>query len=861
MFSFTNSSTKRAKGGYNPSNRPKPKPKPLSQYGVTVEDSVATGNYLEAPEFAPVAFETIKPAAYDYTDPLAYAKQVAAQNQGMIQQNWAQGKGLALDALETELQGLKGFTAGSAALKREQIAVDNAFNQQQRTAQLRQVMPEAAGDLAAQRSRAAAYAEGRLPDSMLDRAMELGIRSNAADTATYAGFGAKSAQASKLSDLMSAEQRFQLGQYGENLIGQNMQTKANLMLAPTQYSTAGSEIKVMPEVGAARLAYQGMSAINEATMLTPSAALTAKIGQNQFTTQLAQRTNEFNATGKFNAATFNTTGAYTAALNKFNYDIAYQDSLVAANQSRLDMATALQTAGIMQGGANQGLTDAQQANLTTSLLESMGISSNALNALGDTFKPSAESGTTQERTKLSTEPLTTSTIPTATTNSSGFDASIPTGVKYANGVETPAGYAKVASNSDGTYSAVPIADYSSTLQRFAEANQLPLSDVKIENAALADRAIANATGSSYIPLPSFQPIGTLSNGRQVYSMPAAAAGANIGSGAQNVANIGNFLGALGASNPEVNATLQSLGTTIGNPNTIATLDENYRTRGKAALSTTIANMIYGGTPDAKTDHGQQGQFMVERLADMWGGLSPEQKANGLAAMTGTAIANKTGIDINNEIVPGTDRSAAGALRIGDAVALTTSGVNGMALARNWNQLSTLVNMANKPLTGINLTPANIARVTESIGALGYGPQGAAVPVEPKYFEKVGARAAPELGVGAVVFDKPAHVPPHYKMVTQAPDGGVVAMPGNMLKTSTLGAGGPGTLAYNKSKDIATGKHPAMKLWGKSKTNGVRGSAGGSALIYSMDRMVNNNPELAGAMIAHSLFNNVMGSDD
>jgi len=79
------------------------------------------------------------------------------------------------------------------------------------------------------------------------------VRSDAADTAGFSGIGTRSQKASKISDLMSADQRFKIAQYGENLTSQNVRdqsgliaNEANLTLAPTEYSSVGSQIKATP---------------------------------------------------------------------------------------------------------------------------------------------------------------------------------------------------------------------------------------------------------------------------------------------------------------------------------------------------------------------------------------------------------------------------------------------------------------------------------------------------------------------------------------------------------------------------------------------------------------------------------------
>lgn len=255
---------------------------------------------------------TIEPADYNFVDPQSYASKFGDFNRSEFFKNFGTAKDFSLQTLETELQGLKGFVPAAAALKRNTISADNLFNQEERARQLKEVLPYAdeefasqREDLKGQRSRANAYAEGRLPDKLQDRAFELGVRSRSADLAGFSGIGPRSMEASKTSDLMSAEQRLELSKYGDNLLTQNinartatLQNEGNVKLAPTEYSSAGTDVRVTPEVGAGQLRTNYSGNLNASTMLTPSDALATTVNEEQFKTNLNQRTREFNASNQ-----------------------------------------------------------------------------------------------------------------------------------------------------------------------------------------------------------------------------------------------------------------------------------------------------------------------------------------------------------------------------------------------------------------------------------------------------------------------------------------------------------------------------------------------------------------------------------
>lgn len=254
----------------------------------------------EYPSPTMVSFSPIKKAPYKYVDPMKFAQEWGTFNRAEILKNFDLAKQIGLEELDTELAGISKYAPAAAALKQRQTAADNIFNQQQRTAQFDTAMPGVRGQLEAQGKQAAQLAKGEIPDFLSnaqDRALELGIRSRAADNTMAGGFGAGSSVARKASDLMSADVRrqmeiqdYQLGMqqinFGNQLLGQNIQNKAALYMAPTEYSNAGTEMRVMPEVGAGRLTSQALTETNQLAMIQPTTALTSTIQQNQFDTSL-----------------------------------------------------------------------------------------------------------------------------------------------------------------------------------------------------------------------------------------------------------------------------------------------------------------------------------------------------------------------------------------------------------------------------------------------------------------------------------------------------------------------------------------------------------------------------------------------
>lgn len=297
------------------------------------------GNLFPNPVLA--NYNPITAAPYQFTDPMKYAEKFGEFNRKEIYKNFDVSKDLALKEIDTELSTLQHFVPAASALKRQETALDNQFNQAQRTQQVDTALPEARGDLAGQRSRALALASGRFPGEIEDRGFELGVRSAAADSAAAGGFGASSSVARKSSDLLSSTQRLGLSKYGDQLLTQNINEKAALYLAPTEYSNAGTQVQVMPSLSPSQLINSNLNAINGLTTITPAQGLQSETQQNQFTTGLEQQTRTFNASNQLQTEFFNAGTQNQFALDKFQYQATYANSVAGGAQANINTQVGL----------------------------------------------------------------------------------------------------------------------------------------------------------------------------------------------------------------------------------------------------------------------------------------------------------------------------------------------------------------------------------------------------------------------------------------------------------------------------------------------------------------------------------------
>lgn len=316
------------------------------------------------PSAVQTQFDPIPGAAQDYTfiDPIKFGREFGPFQRSELTANLAQAKGFAMDVLDTEFQGLASFVPRSAMLKREELGLDTAFNQGLRIAQVQGAIPDVLRDINQQAADARTYAAGEVPNSIIDRGLEVGLRSEAADIAATSGFGASSSAAQKISNLMSARERIGLSQYGNQLLSQNAAFRQQLLLAPTSYSDAGQQINVMPTISGGQAQVGNFAAINAETLISAREGFQAAINQAQFGANLIQRTQEFNASNTLQNAQFNANNLNNFALSYFNYLNSYVNSVAGAAQTNINTGVAIDQQEAARNEANKQKDKTQGAN-------------------------------------------------------------------------------------------------------------------------------------------------------------------------------------------------------------------------------------------------------------------------------------------------------------------------------------------------------------------------------------------------------------------------------------------------------------------------------------------------------------------
>lgn len=815
-----------------------------------------TVGYDPLPKYRPIKNKPIEAADYNFTDPAEFMDTYGPKILDALNKNYDYGKELALKNLDTELTGLKNFVPGAAGIKRDQTAADNTFNQAERTRMVDTALPGVRDSLKEQTKRAEAYAAGRAPDSITDRGLELGIRSNAADRAAASGFGVRSAAANKVSDLMSAEQRIGLSQYGDSLLSSNVANRANLEMAPTQYSDAGAQVRVTPEIGAGRQAASFYSEANQYSTIPAGTALSAIINQEQFETNLDQRTNEFNQANRLNTAQFNRTMRFNRAtfdrqmqmqadqfnanaqnqfaLGKFQYEVGYAGAKAGAEQTAanvqlglaqqgqatstfqdfLQQSQAAGQAGAISGGIG-GLMTAFQAwqnsGANTGSLWSGGTQGGGTISGGDISGTNFQgTGTGNfESPEISAGQPMPEFDPSYNppdTNGSGLSGGSPelTYTPESGSVSSPevsAGNDMPAFDvnyNDGSLAAARSFTNTAGLDT-AEGNKTVTKEVL--EAEVPSTAVLASAGMSTQPQPGYFKAGYNSNGQAVYSNTSMSKSSDMTAGGEYVSTVRQVLEPTGIYSSEDAATWDRMTNSIDDPEYLRELSAYYN-RGDSEgfmnsltqrFSNTDLNSIRN---DPKNKAGVAAARSAYNLYDNWDKMSAAQKTMGIAGMALQGYQFSTGENLGNKyVIKPTDGNKG--LTVGQTMSMLSQGINVYGIIQNWDELNDVQRVTYG--TG---TAAQVAQTAQRYGFLGSGTNNAAVPnISAEKLSSMGWSSAADQGVGAITAAQGSKVPDGYVVVDSTSTGQQVAIPEANASTNinwgqAAGAAAQGVQAYD-----------------------------------------------------------------
>lgn len=204
---------------------------------------------------------------------------------------------LAQDLLSQDAKYLQSYAPKAAALSRQETAKDNTFNQGELKRAIDSQFPELYGQVRDGLTRASTYADGRLLSSMDDRAMEATARNASAEGSTGRGFGDDSVFGAKNSDLLSAQQRLGISQYGDQSVKEWLTLGSQLMVDRPIKANTGGQIGVTPDVMPSRMNATLAAGIAGSNMVNPTAQaqMDYNIGLEKYYAQVADNYASANA--------------------------------------------------------------------------------------------------------------------------------------------------------------------------------------------------------------------------------------------------------------------------------------------------------------------------------------------------------------------------------------------------------------------------------------------------------------------------------------------------------------------------------------------------------------------------------------
>jgi len=739
-------------------------------------------------------------ADYNFTDAMDYAKKFGNFSRKELTKNFNLAQDMALSQLDTELEGMQNFVPVASALKRQQTSIDNYFNQAERTRQIDTALPELRGDLAAQGDRARTFASGRFTSDIEDRGYEIGSRSAAADQSTQGGFGASSSVARKASDLLSADRRFQLSQYGDQLTTQNAQTRSTIELAPTSYSNAGQQINVMPSVSASQLGSQNFQNVNQYSSIPATTALQNTIQQNQY------RTSQVQGVNNLNTATQN-----QFALQKFGYDAGYANMIAGAYQTETNTQFQIEQQKRYEDLVKNYADKAQDSNTIKDIIS--GLSSLGSLLFGDSFGSGGTDGTIGAGAIDEGDALGSSSSRANPSDIFGAPSDFDTGEIGSDSISA----GDTLGQEGGTPADIFTQTALKTKQGLIKTRQAQDAYAKNYNASL---------GISNTPQKGFIPAGYDTKGKPVFMKASLAQNNDAALGAKQTTTLGNMLKGMGVlNNTEDEETFNEIANIASNAALVASLGEKVVNKDFKGFANLLAKTFKKDAAEFLTDNAQdaagvEAGISAAQLFTMWDRLSPAQKSLGLANLGLKGYQFATGNNLATQPIIEGSKGIPG-LNVGQALQLMQNGYNVYALIDNWDQMNTF----NK-ITGGVTTAAGIASTAQTLGLIGNtaanaATTGAAV-TGASIGANVGANAAANTGAGI---------------------------------GTTIGEG---VMAAAPYAAIAAGVYTVAKGWGEGGTkgalNGAIGAAGISAGLYALSV---TNPYVFAAVAATSIIGNAV----
>lgn len=237
-----------------------------------VDGILGTGN-VAAPQLLDPA---LAGKEIEFTDPIDTLRNIAKENQGIVNENTLIGMQQAGLLSEGDLAQLTRYLNTMSPLQMQLVGIENQFNQQQKLQAAEKAMPGIQDILNGEIKNAQTLASGRLLTSIEDRAFEQTARNAGADAAWTRGLGDDSLAGKRLSDQLSVSQRMQLMQQGQSYMNASVQLAANVLMDSPNKAALSQQIPGTPMNAFSTIAAQQQANLNQYSTINGEAAVNAQ---------------------------------------------------------------------------------------------------------------------------------------------------------------------------------------------------------------------------------------------------------------------------------------------------------------------------------------------------------------------------------------------------------------------------------------------------------------------------------------------------------------------------------------------------------------------------------------------------------
>jgi hypothetical protein len=367
--------------------------------------------------------------------------------------------------------------------------------------------------------------------------------------------------------------------------------------------------------------------------------------------------------------------------------------------------------------------------------------------------------------------------------------------------------------------------------------------------------------------PGVQEFGLDADGKPMYSLTDVtgngASANNYKSGENQLSTVGQVLDSTGAFRTKEEASSFAKYTKLaGSPQFMGQLTAQISQGDQKGAVNSILTQFGKPTLDqyAKNPSDKAGiatAFSAYNMVTNWDKMSTSQRSLAMAGMALTGYQYANGEDLSKRVLIGGAQKGDPSLTVGTALGLAGAGVNVVTLMKNWDQMDMM-----QRLTFGAGTAAQMATTAKQMGLIGAAENGGkAVNTTAQALGSLGFKAAPSMGVGAVVGPS-SNVPQGYTVVAAgtAPDT-VVAVPIGHEGTAATMNGSSNLVSLNTLAGgavAAAGAYSVYQNWGKGGSEGaINGVIGGTQMAQGIAKLGESNPYTLGAIVAASALGGVV----